>query len=288
MISIFCRILAAVLMTGSMAGYLAGQDKSKLKSEDVLAKHIESIGAPDAVAAARNRKIEGSAQVRNVRNRTSTVIGGAFLASTPDKNVVLMAFEAPNVGDYRGERVYFDGKKLVIPYVTAAERSPAGTFIFDYPEIAKGYLLGGVLSASWALLDAPAKVGKFELQGREKIGETEAYKVRYVPKGGSSLTIRMYFDVATFRHIRTEYQRTETAGTVRVDEGRLNENRFKLVEDFSDFSLVDGLNLPKAYKVTFRYETLRSSSEIEWSIKLTRFDFDSSRTPEIFGQVTVP
>lgn len=267
---------------------LRGQDGVKPKAEDILAKHIASIGTREAIAAARNRKLEGIAQVRNIRRQNVTITGGAFLASTEDKHVILMAFDADNVGDYRGERVMYDGTKVIIPYVTAADRSPAGAFIFEYPEIAQRYMFGGALSSGWALLDPAAKVGKFELQGREKIGSTEAYKIKYVPKGGSSLNIRMYFDTASFRHLRTEYQRTETAGTVRVDEGRLTENRYKLIEDFSDFTEVNGLVLPKTYKVTFRFETLRQSAEIEWLINLRRFGFDAKREPEIFLQGQVP
>jgi len=279
-----CLIATAILF---LTTGVIGQDKPKLKAEEILAKHIESIGSPDAIAAGRNRKFEGTAQVRNVRRSTSTVLGGAFLASTADKHVALMAFETTNPADYKGERIPFDGKNLTIPYVTAAERSPVGSFVFEYPEIARGYIFGGTLFSSWALVDA-GKVGKFELQGREKIDGVETYKIRYVPKGGSSLNIRMYFDAATFRHLRTEYTRTETAGTVRVDEGRLNENRYKLIEDFADFGEFNGLTLPKTYKVTFRYETLRSSSEIEWTIKLTRFSFDAKTEPEIFSQSKLP
>ncbi len=275
--------LTAVLVCGDTLG----QDKPKVKAEEILAKHAESVGTPEALAASINRKFQGTAQVRNVRRSTSTILGGAFLASTAEKHLALMAFESASQADYKGDRIIFDGRKLTIPYVTAAERSPVGTFVFEYPEIAQKYMFGGALFASWALLDA-GKVGKFELQGREKIEGVETFKIKYTPKGGSSLNIRMYFDAATFRHLRTEYTRTETAGTVRVDEGRLNENRYKLIEDFADFGEFNGLTLPKTYKVTFRYETLRSSSEIEWVIKLTRFGFDPKAEPEIFSQGLTP
>jgi len=265
----------------------SAQDKTKLKAEDILAKHIESIGSKDALTAAVNRKIEGSATVRNLRVTKATVTGGAFLASAAGKQVTLMAFQTSNPGDYSGERINFDGKKLEITLVTAAERSPTGTFIFQYPEISKGYIFGGTLFSSWSLLDA-AKVSKFELQGKEKIDGVETYKMKFVPKGGTSLTIKMFFDATTFRHIRTEYTRTETAGTVRSDEGRLNENRYKLIEDFADFSKVNDLMLPTSYKVTYRFETAQRANEFEWSMKLTRFSFDSAREPEIFLQKVIP
>jgi len=279
--------LISVLFATSLVSVASAQDKSKLKAEDILAKHIESIGSSSAIAAAVNRKIEGTATVRNVRVPKATLTGGAFLACTAGKQVTLMAFQASNPGDYTGERINFDGKKLEIPFVTASERSPVGAFIFEYPEISKGYIFSGALFYSWALLDS-AKIGKFELQGKEKIDGVETYKIKFVPKGGTSLTIRMFFDATTFRHVRSEYTRTETAGTVRSDEGRLNENRYKLIEDFSDFSKVNDLMLPTGYKVTYRFETAQRANEFEWIMKLTRFGFDPAREPEIFLQKVIP
>ncbi len=279
--------LFTLFFIAALVSLASAQDKTKLKAEDIWAKHIESIGSKDAIAAAVNRKIEGSATVRNLRVTKATVTGGAFLASAAGKQVTLMAFQTSNPGDYSGERINFDGKKLEITLVTASERSPTGTFIFQYPEISKGYIFGGTLFSSWSLLDA-AKVSKFELQGKEKIDGVETYKMKFVPKGGTSLTIKMFFDATTFRHIRTEYTRTETAGTVRSDEGRLNENRYKLIEDFADFSKVNDLMLPTSYKVTYRFETAQRANEFEWSMKLTRFSFDSAREPEIFLQKVIP
>jgi|CXWL01.1.fsa_nt_gi hypothetical protein len=278
--------LASIAILFLFAAKTFGQ--AKLKPEEILAKHIGSIGTPESTAAAINRKIEGTALARNVRVTRSTVNGSAFLASTSHKHLLLMAFEAANSGDYTGERIIYDGKKITIPFVTAAERSPVGTFIFEYPEIAKGYIFGGALFASWALLDAANKVGKFELQGKEKIDGVEVYKMKFTPKGGTSLNIRMFFDATNFRHVRTEYQRTETAGTIRVDEGRVNENRYKLIEDFSDFGEVNGMTLPRNYKVTFRFETIQRSAEFEWVIKLTRFGFDPKAPPEVFIEGRMP
>lgn len=280
-------LLALILFIPALVNVVSAQDKTKLKAEDILVKHIESIGSSASITASVNRKIEGTATVRNVRVPKATLTGGAFLACAAGKQVTLMAFQANNPGDYIGERINFDGKKLEIPFVTASERSPTGRFIYEYPEISKGHIFGGALFSSWALLDS-AKVSKFELQGKEKIDGIETYKMKFVPKGGTSLTIRMFFDATTFRHVRTEYTRTETAGTIRSDEGRLNENRYKLIEDFSEFIKVNDLMLPTGYKVTYRFETAQRANEFEWVMKLTRFGFDPAHEPEIFAQKNIP
>jgi hypothetical protein len=226
-----------VFIAGFLVVNVSGQDKAKPKPDEIIAKHIASLGTAEAIAAAANRKSEGTAQARRVQSTFTTVMGKSFLASTKDMNLLLMLFEASSNDDYKTERIAFDGSKLNIPFVTASSRSAIGSFTFEYPEIVKQGLLGGALFSSWALFDKANKVSKFEYQGKEKIGDLETYKVKLIPKGGSVLTIKLYFDAQTFRHVRTEYQRTITAGTVTVDEGRATEPRYKLIEDFSDFLL---------------------------------------------------
>lgn len=264
----------------SLPIYLYGQDK--LKVSEIVSKHVASIGTPDAIAAAANRKIEGTAQARRIQNNFLTVEGKSLLASATDKFLLLMAFEATSDDAYKLERISFDGKKTNIPYVTESSRSAIGSFVYDYPEIAKQGLLGGPLFSSWALLDAAGKIGNLSLQGKEKIGDIEAYKIRCVPRGGSALTIKLYFDTQTFRLVRTEYQRTVTAGTVGVDEGRVTESRYKLIEDFSDYKQINGVTLPVTYKITFRVDTSRLGREFEWVMKFNRFVFDQQIQPDVF------
>jgi hypothetical protein len=271
-----------VFIAGFLVVNVSGQDKAKPKPDEIIAKHIASLGTAEAIAAAANRKSEGTAQARRVQSTFTTVMGKSFLASTKDMNLLLMLFEASSNDDYKTERIAFDGSKLNIPFVTASSRSAIGSFTFEYPEIVKQGLLGGALFSSWALFDKANKVSKFEYQGKEKIGDLETYKVKLIPKGGSVLTIKLYFDAQTFRHVRTEYQRTITAGTVTVDEGRATEPRYKLIEDFSDFLPISGVTLPTTYKITFRVDTAQRGREFEWLMKFNRFVFDEQIPAEVF------
>lgn len=277
--SFVLMLLATVLFGGLVC---PGQEKPKLKSEDILAKHIASIGTADAITAGTNRKFEGLAQVRNVRLAQSLVRGGSFLASAKDKQILVMAFQVLANQDYAGERIAYDGKVVTIPFVSASQRSAVGSFIFAYPEIIKHHIFGGTLFSSWAPNDSDKHIAKFELQGTEKIGDVDAYKVKVVPKGGTALNIRMFFDTASFRHLRTEYKYTATAGTLTVDEGRATETRYTLIEDFSNYKTIGELSLPTTYKVTMRVDSARQGSEFEWLITLTRFAFDKANEPEIF------
>jgi hypothetical protein len=274
------RIIA--LIVGFFVVNITGQDNAKPKPEEIITKHIASIGTAEAIASAANRKSEGTAQARRVQSTFMTVTGKSFLASTKDKNLLLMMFEASSDDDYKTERIAFDGNKLNIPFVTASSRSAIGSFTFEYPEIVKQGLLGGALFSTWALFDKGNKISKFEYQGKEKIGDIETYKVKLVPKGGSVLSIKLYFDAQSFRHVRTEYQRTITAGTVAVDEGRITEPRYKLIEDFSDFQQISGVNLPTTYKITFRVDTAQRGREFEWLMKFSRFVFDQQIPADVF------
>lgn len=277
-------VLLATVVFGVLVCH--GQDKPKLKSEDILAKHVTSIGTTDAITAGMNRKFEGSAQVRNVRLAQSLVRGGSFLASARDKQILVMAFQVLANQDYAGERVAYDGKVVTIPFVSASQRSAVGSFIFAYPEILKHHMFGGTLFSSWALNDPDKHLAKFELQGTEKIADVDTYKVKVVPKGGTALNIRMFFDATSYRHLRTEYKYTATAATLTVDEGRATETRYTLIEDFSNYKTINELSLPTTYKVTMRVDTARQGMEFEWLINLARFAFDKTNEPEIFRPQT--
>ena len=130
----------------SLPIYLYGQDK--LKVGEIVAKHVASIGTPDAIAAAANRKIEGTAKARRIQNNFLTAEGKSLLASTKDLFLLLMAFDTTSDDAYKLERISFDGKKINIPFVTESSRSAIGSFVYDYPEIAKQGLLGGPLFSS--------------------------------------------------------------------------------------------------------------------------------------------
>ena len=89
--------------------------------------------------------------------------------------------------------------------------------------------------------------------GTKKIDGKEVYAVGYSRKGGSDVDVTMYFDKETFRHVRTEYKRTSSAGigTSPEQSSGFSETRYKLVEDFGNFKTVNGLTLAQSYKVLY-------------------------------------
>jgi hypothetical protein len=64
----------------------------------------------------------------------------------------------------------------------------------------------------------------------------------------------MYFDEKTFRHVRTEYTvvRNAAIGTGGVDSSASQTSvTYRVYEDFSDFTKMGDLTLPKTYKITY-------------------------------------
>lgn len=268
----------------SLSSTVAAQNSSKIKPEDIVAKHLDSIGTAETLAAANNRLFEGKSQARVTQSSIITVQGKSLLASTADSNLIQMMFEAVSASDYSREQISFDGKKLNIPFNTESQRSALGDFVFNYPEIVKQSLLGGTLFSSWALTNKENKLSKLQYVGKDKIAGKQVVVLRVLPRGGSSLNIKLYFDAQTFRHLRTVYYRIFTPQGVISDDvsWRQSETRYELVEDFSDYKQINGLNLPTAYKITYTIETQTIARQFEWLLKFSRFSFNQKMQADMF------
>lgn len=252
----------------------------KIKSEDVVAKHLDSIGTAEKRASVKNQIVVGDAMVNFITQKTAPLLGRIVLASAGEKNFLGMKLGSV---DYPSERFSYDGKKGKVSFVRAGIRSVLGNFILSNESILQEGLLGGTLSSSWALLDTASKKAKLSLSGTKKIGGKEAYVLNYLPKGGSDIDINLYFDKETFNHIRTEYKRISSAGIgITPDQSsRFNESRLSLVENFSDFRAEFGLTLPHSYRILYTI-TGQGTTEIEWTFKLNEFAFNQNLAANTF------
>lgn len=279
--NIWSKIIFAGLCLLFSASSAAGQ---KLDAEEVLAKHLESIGTAEARAAVSSRIIQGKAQAQLAQSSISTIVGTAALTSDKERSMMQMSFETDDPAGYKREQIIFDGKNVTVDFITESRRSALGSFIFNYREILKEGLFGGTLFSSWALLDAK-KIGKIKYDGKDKIEGKEAHVLRYVPRGGSSLTIKLFFDAQNFRHLRSEYSRIITPSAVISAEvsPRQSETRHRFIEDFSDYKTISGLNLPTSYKITYQNETETTGREFQWRLNLSRFAFNQQLKQDTFN-----
>ena len=244
----------------------------KLKPEEVVAKHLESIGTSDARAAAKSLTVVGDAVLTFVSQKNQTAQGRIVMASVSGKNFIGLQL---NAVDYPGEKFSYDGSKAKVAVVMNGKRSFFGNFVSSNDAILKESLMGGTLSLSWALANASRK-GKLSGGGIKKVDGREVYELGYSPKGGGDVDVSLFFDKETFRHVRTEYKYTSSAGIGRtIDESaRQSETRLKVTEDFSDFKAFEGITLPQKYKVNYLITGANGTTEVEWAYSLNEFAFN--------------
>ena len=253
----------------------------KMKPEEVIAKHLDSIGTAEARAAVRNRIAVGDALVTFIAPKNQSTQGRIVVVSEGIKNFLGMNLTA---ADYALEKFSYDGKNSKVAYVRNNLRSDLGNFVLSNNVLLEESLLAGTLNTSWALANLAANKGKVSFEGTKKIDGKEAYVLGYSPKGGSDINIKLYFDKENFRHLRTEYSRTFSASMGRtIDESvRQSETRLKVTENFGDFKAETALTLPHSYTLNYSISGQRGTSEIEWKFNFTQFAFNQKLDDKSF------
>src|SRR5712671_5372493 len=188
-------LLALVLLTFVLAGPTSSSAQ-KIKPEDILAKHLEAIGPAKARASARI--IAGTSQVIFRTPPPGQAIGRAVFASDGLKSLVGMSFPSPV---YPREELGFNGNSFIAAYVTPGIRSSLGGFLMTDDLIFKQGLMGGTLSSAWPSLDLNARGPQLEYAGTRKVGNRTLHELKYLPRAGSDLQIKLFFDRETFTHV---------------------------------------------------------------------------------------
>jgi hypothetical protein len=273
-LTLLCALFVAPLfLTNATTGSARAEDK--MRSEEVVAKHLESIGTEAARAEARSRIVVGTSRaVFKARNNAGAIEGRTVMASENNKVLFGMGFDNP---DYIGEKFGFDGKKFTVGYLKPGTRSTLGSFILIHDTVFKEGLMGGTLSAAWPLLNVGERKSRLEYAGTDKIGDLSVHKLRYMPNKGSDLQISLFFDAKTFRHVRTQYDRVAgarfSAGGVD-NQAVMRSSRYRMVEDFSDFKTEGKLTLPHIYKLQLEIENTNGTSVHKWDMNLGQFAFN--------------
>jgi hypothetical protein len=273
-LSILLAVYAALPVTAFAA--------EGVKAEEVLAKHLESIGAADARGSVRTRVISGDCKFSFHARSSGQTEGKVVFASEGVKSLLGIAFPSP---EYPQERIGFDGKNLTTGYLSPGIRSVLGNFLLTYNVIVREGLFGGTLSTAWPLLDLPARKSKVEYAGTKSINGRETHVLRYNPGKGSEVSVKLYFDSVTFQHVRTEYERVINAVMGRTPEASSSQSasRYKMVEDFSDFKKEGGLTLPHEYKLQLSIIGQTACAQYEWTLRFTQFDFNQPIAPDSFN-----
>ncbi len=256
----------------------------KMKPEEILAKHLDSLGTSAVRGADKTRIMVGDADVVFVTQKNLAAKGRIVLASAGEKNFWGLSL---NSIDYPSEKFSFDGNKTKVGYARVGVRSVLGNFVSSNDVLLEESLIGGTLNTSWALLNMADKKVKLTNEGTKTIDGRDTYAIGYAAK--SDLSITLYFDKETFRHIRSEYKRTSSAGIgVRPEQSsRFSESRFKITEDFSDFKTENGLSLPHKYSLNYSVSGQNGTTEIQWNFIFNEFAFNQKLTDGTFDAEVV-
>ena len=282
----FVRHLAVALAVSLLTSALTSPVSfaaDKASAEEVVAKHLESIGTAEARAAAQRRIILGTARFTFRSGGSGTALGNAVLASDGPKSLMSMYFGAP---DYPHDAIGFNGKDCKVKDIRPGVRSVLGEVLLRNGELFREGLMGGVLSSAWAMTRTDEKAAKLEYAGTDKVDGRAAHKIRVLPRKGSDFKITAFFDAENFRHVRTQYERNVAAPQAGLNTGaQMRETAIKIVEDFSDFKQEGQLTLPHTYKIVYSAYGQNNGLTQEWTFSLSKYTFNEPIDTKAFDLV---
>lgn len=246
---------------------LTSADDKKLTPEDLIARHIESIGSKEALAAVKTRAIAGSVRAQNRVGTAGEIVGkGVFLSQSP-RLIYSMVFPSTQ---YPSERMAYDGTNSATGFLPEGKRSNLSLFLSQQTLPLNEGLLGGTLSTAWSLLRVEQLKSRFEYKGVKKVNDKQMHVLNYRQRSGSpDLKVTLYFDVTTFRHLKSEYKFVIPAriGVGSENSSVIQESYYLLTEEFDDFRAVDGLTLPHSHKMQLSVSTTNGTLLMDWLLK---------------------
>ncbi|HSR51024.1 MAG TPA: hypothetical protein VLV83_09345 [Acidobacteriota bacterium] len=264
-----CGVVLLVALTVTVWG------KEKIKVEELVARHLESIGTAEAREGVENILATGKGSVIPKRGGAGRIDGAARVVSEPDTTLVYVKFGNPG---YDYEALLFDGEDTDFGQMQPGQRSPLGSLVQSQDLILKEGLIGGALTLDWPFHHIDEKNPKLNYKGVKKRDGERHHEVEYrARKGRTDFRIRLYFDEETFRHVESDYRLTISArmGADPRSSSQQQETRYRLVERFSDFRQENGLTLPHRYLISYTRQS-QSTLEVDWEIQLDDFQFNQS------------
>lgn len=277
---------AIALVASSILCFLSSthttqSQNKKLTPQELIARHLDSVGNPEARPKASSRVAAGETKFIVRLGGSANVDGQAMMVSSGVK--LRFGLKLP-LNDYPGEDIAFDGAQAVTGLLPQGRRSPLSAFFSSQSLPLSEGLIGGTLSTAWALLRIDQTQPKLDYRGLKKIDGRQLHEVGYRPRKGSSvLKVSIFFDPETFRHLRTRYsfEIGATIGT-RENSNQNTESYYTLTEDFDDFRTVDGLTLPHKYKMQFSAEGRGGSALHEWTVTIKKIEHNTKIDDVVF------
>src|SRR5947207_2290756 len=119
------------------------------KPDDLVARHLESIGSAPARKGVKTRMAHGTVQFKLLSGGAGTLEGTSAFVSEGNKFHFMMKF---NNADYQGEHFISDGERIQVATATGQQsRSSLGGLMYVQDVMLREGLWGGELSTAWAL-----------------------------------------------------------------------------------------------------------------------------------------
>ena len=273
--------LSAVMIALAVANAALAKGP-QLEPEELVALHLEALGAAGFRTAVQSRSAQGVGRFEILLGGSGSLQGPASFISQGRKVLLSIDFNHLN---YAVEQISFDGDQCYVGNIEPGVRSRLGQFLYQYDAILKEGLLGGVLSTAWPLGDLEARRPKLNYRGLKKVEGQELLEMQYrMRKGGGDLNIRLYFDPETYRHLATIYRIRIAApmGRTPRESARQFDTRLTLEEWFSDFQTTEDLDLPTRWTIRLSLEAGRGTFLGKWDMRYNRITHNLPVDPQLF------
>jgi hypothetical protein len=254
----------------------------KMKPEELVARHLDSIGTQEARAAVQNRLMTGTGQLIIRLPSQGGLRGPAELVSDGRRIRLSMIFGGI---EYPSEQLAFDGNKVAVSQVRPGVRLNLAGFVHLYDVLLKEGVIGGTMTAAWCLLDVAGRQPKLEYAGVKTVEGKPLHELKYrAKKGASDVTIALHFEPDTFRHVHTGYRLVQAGlmGNSTSSSPAPTDTVYHLDETFGDFKTVDAVTLPHSWKLTYMREGAGATVLCEDSLTVTDVRHNQTLDPKAF------
>ena len=101
----------------------------KLTAEDVVNRHLESLGSAEARASVKSRVVQGTVVGTTRVGGAGQSKGGAVMASQGRMTLLGLIF---GIQDYSNEKIAFDGEQLTVGEWQPGKRTRLGGFLMTH------------------------------------------------------------------------------------------------------------------------------------------------------------
>ena len=172
----FCYLSVTLAM---LSGVVAAQN---LKAEEIIAKHINSLGAKEKRDALKTIMAIGASEFES---NVPVIKGGGRAVVVSNQNNFFSIISL-NSREYPFEKIgFFDGKSS-LPFTTAGNRSLLGAYLAEHQKILGDGLYSGVMSLRWPFRDEEGKRPRITGVSTKKVDDRKAYALDYMTSGGGS------------------------------------------------------------------------------------------------------